>query len=331
MILYPRGAIFCEAQKSKGTGQDYIQKVNFRAVVTMPTGLWLLGAIIWPNDLCWRKQLFINRVPTLGVLRALLLWVLLSHETQNSFCSLKGYKPKPCPEVLHFLICPWASQANRSLSSLECALVSFRATIFLQVLSLSGSGGHNSRSLCSGPETMCCATLDHSDPEAATQGGTHPHVGPWLQSCAPIHTGSKPLMGPLLKEWILHTTHPSRTRVRKPFQPLLFKDPPEIPHVQEANGCPVSPTVRQRPLYFCQLPSVFDPISAAIFSQGKSFPTMHLLHTCICSSSVGHPLLQLMQALYELPPNPRLCQLARSHSKLYLCLQFACLLLQPLL
>ena len=40
-------------------------------------------------------------------------------KTQNFPCSPKDYKPKPCPEVPHVLICPPASHVNRSLSHQE--------------------------------------------------------------------------------------------------------------------------------------------------------------------------------------------------------------------
>ena len=83
-------------------------------------------------------------------LRALLLRVLLFHETQNSPCSPKVYKPKPFPEVPHFLICPSASHANRSPSSLQSALVGFRVSILSQQLSPSGSGVCCSQPPCSG-------------------------------------------------------------------------------------------------------------------------------------------------------------------------------------
>ena len=81
----------------------------------------------------------------MGRPRALLLRALLSHKTQSFPCSPKGYKPKPRPEVPHVLICRPASHANKSLSSLECALVGLRVAILSQQLSPSGSGARCSQ------------------------------------------------------------------------------------------------------------------------------------------------------------------------------------------
>ena len=69
--------------------------------------------------------------------------------------------------------------------------------------------------------------------------------------------------------------------------PLLQKGPPEIQHVQEASESVQLFLWYISVWHFCQLTSVFDPLSGAIFSQGKSFPITHR-HTGICSSRVGH-------------------------------------------
>ena len=56
-----------------------------------------------------------------------------------------------------YFICPSASHANRSPSSLACAFVSFRVPIFSQKLSPSASGVCCSQSPCSGPGPVCYA------------------------------------------------------------------------------------------------------------------------------------------------------------------------------
>ena len=132
---------------------------------------------IWYNNLCWWKQVFINRAPTLRAVRALQLWALLSHKTQKFSCSPKDHKPKPCLEVLHFLICPSASHVNKSPSFLECALMGFRVVIFLEQLSSSGSGVCCSQFPCGSPGTMCCVTLVHSVLKSGAQEGTCFRVG----------------------------------------------------------------------------------------------------------------------------------------------------------
>ena len=48
----------------------------------------------------------------MGELRALLLRALFFHEPQNFPCFPKGYKPKPCLELLHILICPLTSHTD---------------------------------------------------------------------------------------------------------------------------------------------------------------------------------------------------------------------------
>ena len=129
----------------------------------------------------------------MGVPRALLLRALLSHETQSLPCSPKAYKPKPCPEVPHILICPSASHANRSSPSLECTLVGFRVTIPSLWLSPPGSGVHCFQPLCSTSETMCCVTLSQKvEPREA-------HVPAWdpaSTSELPSSGVSKTLVGP---------------------------------------------------------------------------------------------------------------------------------------
>lgn len=76
--------------------------------VTMQTGSWPLGAFLWITGLCGRTRFLVTGFQQHRgrTARALLLGVLLFHEIQTCPCSPKGYQPKPCPEVPHFLICP---------------------------------------------------------------------------------------------------------------------------------------------------------------------------------------------------------------------------------
>ena len=84
----------------------------------------------------------------------------------------KGYKPKPWPEVPHVPVCPSASHASRSASSLERALVGSRVAIlrssFIQDL---GRAVLGLRVVVW--ENMCRGTLDRG----GVQGGTHPRRG----------------------------------------------------------------------------------------------------------------------------------------------------------
>ena len=92
-------------------------------------------------------------------------------------------------------------------------------------------------------------------------------------------------------------------------------------------------------LQFLSAPGVFDPLLAAIFSQGKSFPVMHRL-MCICSAGLGHKPAQLTLVQYEFLPwlvswVVLLVQVRSATEPPHLHLQFAVgssrLLQQPLL
>ena len=151
----------------------------------------------------------------------------LSHERQNFPCSPKGYKPKPCPEVPHVLICPSASHTTRSLSSLKCALVG--VTILSQQLFCPlGSRVCFPQSPYSSPgNPVPCYTV----PWARALGNTHPCVRPCLQEWAPIHVGSKFLLGP--------------TSPHEHFCPCREQDQkPRMSECQNPRGRELSPSYR---------------------------------------------------------------------------------------
>ena len=132
----------------------------------------------------WKETGVYYQGSNLGGMRALLLGALLSHKTQNFSCSPQNYKPKPHPEVPHFLSCPvWSlSQPLNQISTLSgmCACGS-QSHHLLQQPSPSGPGVRCSQPPHSGPGPTCCTALDHSVLEAGGQRGTHPSMGPSLQ------------------------------------------------------------------------------------------------------------------------------------------------------
>ena len=145
---------------------------------------WLFVTLIHDPKICDEgNRFFFNRVPILGVLRALLLWAPLTHKIQNFSCSPQNYKPKPGPE---FPISLTLSCKQISVLSGMCTH-GLQSRIFWQQLSPSASGVRCSQSPCSSPGPMGRAALGHSVPEVGAQGGTRPSWNP---------TGPKPMVGP---------------------------------------------------------------------------------------------------------------------------------------
>ena len=202
----------------------------------------------------------------------------------------------------------------------------FRVTIFSQQLSPSGSGAHCSQSPCGIPETMSHCALDHSVPEAAVQGDAHPSVGLSLQEWAPIHSASKPLVGPSPKrvtslyqapnQESLHsqTVHDSERESAFSHSPL--KGPPKYHMCRKAVGVSSFFYSALVSAIFVN-PSVFDLLLPAIFVRAKvSQPHtgVHAYH------SPGWGILppQLTKALYELP-SPRAMSITVTLSVFAVC------------
>ena len=145
----------------------------------------------------------------------------------------------------------------------------FRVITLSQQLSPSGSGVRCSQSPCSSPRPLCHAALDHSVLEAGAQGGTCPSVGPCLQEKAPIHMGSKPLVGPASawfhKHFCLHGEQgqcPRMSKMQKPRERACTKLQSPVPRTPTpvstiSVGSPVVLTLFQLP--FLANAKVFQP------------------------------------------------------------------------
>ena len=87
--------------------------------VTRGLFTWHLAG--WPNNWCWRKQVFIYKSPT---------WEGAAGSTpaqspalpQDPALPLLPKRPEPCPEVPHILISSYAGYTNRAPSPLEMLL-----------------------------------------------------------------------------------------------------------------------------------------------------------------------------------------------------------------
>ena len=228
----------------------------------------------------------------LGGLRALLHRALFSHETQHFPCPPPGYKPEPCPEVPHILICSSASCQTcvhpSGRCSCGCELPSSRSSSLLQ------DQGYIVFSLTVVVQgSRCCVTLDHG----GVQGGTHPkrvtslyvlHRSRSLQLNSPSLTPStshKPVFGlagpctapsalslhPFLQSlWLLPHYRPHGIFLFTNLGRMVEK-PPSLSDHPYLNAHPrtsymTSYSTHPRMCDFCQFPHIFYLLSAAIFS-----------------------------------------------------------------
>ena len=178
---------------------ELVQSVCNRA--NWGSATWHLW-VSWLNDLCWRKQAFINRVPT--------LWV--AESTPLRALSPTGSRSFLAPQKA-------TSQNDGQISPISLSVIKLVTQMDLHHLwnvhlRFSGSPSSRSSSLLQGlwctvlslyvavQETMCCITLSQRvDPREAHE----PSVGSCIQEWAPhFLLGPSPWWAPHLQvPWVL--------------------------------------------------------------------------------------------------------------------------------